>query len=171
MWTETTDTKSPPATFNPLEYFPHLAPGEIVPGFDAEDPDGGIERIDYSESGKTLLFVLSATCGTCRKNLSFWNRILAEIPSEVRVIGLLVGSGESYSYQAEQNLLERDEVRFRLFRFRDEEDLNRYKVSKVPQTILIGSAGRVEACFLGELSDETVDEILSELGSSNEETP
>ena len=67
VWTSGTETESAPIRFNPLDYFPHLEPGEIVPAFDAENQDGDIERIEYAETGKTLFFVLSATCGTCHK--------------------------------------------------------------------------------------------------------
>jgi hypothetical protein len=171
IWMGGADDESPPTQLNPLEHYPHLTPGEAVPAFDVEDPDGRIERIDYSESGKTLLFVLSASCGTCSENLPYWNRIVGEFPNDVRILGLLVGGGESYSYQREQSLIEGDDARFPILRFRNAEDLKRYKVTKVPQTILIGSGGRVEACIMGRLSDEKVDEVRIALGSSSEGTP
>ena len=85
-----TETEPPPAPVNPLEYFPHLRPGEVVPAFDAEKPDGVVERIAYSENGNTLLFMLSATCGTCHENLPYWNRIIREVQGEVRVLGVLL---------------------------------------------------------------------------------
>jgi hypothetical protein len=168
VWMETTETEeSPPIEFNPLEYFPHLEPGDVVSAFDAEKPDGGIENIEYSDNRKTLLFVLSSTCGTCRKNLPYWNRILGEIQGDVRVFGFIVGGGSSY--QKEQALLDSGEIRFPVFRFRDEETRARYKATKVPQTILIGRAGKVEMCLMGLLSDEQVDELLGRLRSSGEE--
>jgi hypothetical protein len=46
VWMANTETdESPPTEFNPLEYFPHLEPGDVVPAFDVEKRDGSIERI------------------------------------------------------------------------------------------------------------------------------
>jgi hypothetical protein len=169
VWTADTEPESSPSQFNPLEYFPHLQSGEIAPDFDVETPEGELERIAYSEAGHTLLFVLSATCGTCQENIPFWNRIAREVGDDVRIVGLLITSGEAYAYQAGQKLVGSGELQFPAFRFSDGKMEEQYKVAKVPQTLLIGSDGSVELCLMGGLSDESVNEILARLGSGEGE--
>jgi hypothetical protein len=163
IWRVGSQTATPPPQFNPLEYFPHLQPGEQVPSFEAETPDGGSERIDYEDGEeKTLLFAFSVTCGTCMKTIPYWNRIAREVGSEVRVYGLLVEHrGAVHAVRAEQKLLDGDELQFPVLRFRDEGSYEDYKITKVPQTILVGSGGEVETVLMGELSDSQLDEILA----------
>jgi hypothetical protein len=163
VWTTDTEPQSPPAQFNPLEYFPHLKEGEIAPDFDVVSPEGEPGRVVYSEAGATLLFVLSSTCGTCKENISHWNRLAREAGEDVRIVGLLITSGEAYAYQAEEKLLSSGELQFPVFRFGDERMQERYKVAKVPQTLLIGADGNVALCLMGVLSDESMSEIRGRL--------
>jgi thiol-disulfide isomerase/thioredoxin len=171
LWTANTDQEEPPPKFNPLEYFPHLQPGDIVPALEVEGSDGGKQAIDYSKDPKTLLFVLSATCGTCKKMIPVWNRLAREAPDGIPAFGLLVSGSSHYSYQTEQILLESGELEFPTFPCRDGEMLKQYKVSKVPQTLLVRSGGEVELCLMGLLSEAGVDEILARLEPVGEGTP
>jgi hypothetical protein len=169
VWTADTEPSSPPSQFNPLEYFPHLESGEIVPDFDLETPEGELQRVVYSEAGYTMLFVLSSTCGTCHENIPYWNQLSREVGDDVRIVGLLITSSEAYAYQADQQLLSSGELGFPAFRFNDEKMEERYKVAKVPQTLVVGSDGKVALCLMGGLSDESVNEILALVGSGEGE--
>ena len=152
--------------FDPLEYFPHLEAGDEVPPFVAENLKGGTEAIDYPADGqKTFLFVLSPNCGSCLKMVPKWNRIVREIGDRARIFGLVVGS-----YQSEQKLLEQKELEFPALRFPNEELLRRYKLNKVPQTILVAPGGRVEKNVQGELTDAQVEDLLDRVSAHSTET-
>lgn len=141
----------------PMEYFPHLRPGDEVVAFEAERLEGGTERIEYPADGpKTYLFVLSLTCGTCAKTIPKWNRLAQELDGSARVFGIVLGS-----YQREQQLLKEKGLAFPAIRFPSKEIMQQYKASKVPQTILVAPGGTVESNRIGELTDDDVDELLA----------
>lgn len=143
-------------SLTPSEYFPHLKPGEKVPAFDADRFGGGKERLDYpSTGGKTLVFVMSLTCGSCLKTMPHWNRIASETRGQTRTVGVVIGK-----YENEDELLKEKELGFPVYRFPDEKMQLVYKVSRVPQTLLIGPGGKVEQAIVGELSDAQIADLI-----------
>jgi peroxiredoxin len=150
--------------FDPMTYFPHLEPGEIAPAFEGEYVGGGKESIGYPEGGgKTLLFVLSPSCGTCAKTIPKWSQLAAQLEPPARVFGLVIGS-----YQGEQRLMKDKSITFPLLRFPNRSVVEQYKISKVPQTILVAPGGRVEAAILGELNGSQVKDLLHRLAGRPE---
>lgn len=139
-----------------LANYPRLGPGENVPAFEAENFAGGRERIDFSaEGGKTFLFILSPTCGSCRNTLPLWNRLAGEIEGRARVYGLVMGS-----YQRGKELLEEGRLGFPALRFTHQDVIQSYKVRRVPQTILVAPGGHVIEAVVGELSEAQVEDFL-----------
>ena len=152
-------------SFNPMTYFPHLQPGEIAEDFEGEYVAGGVESISYPEDGgMTLLFVLSPSCGTCAKTIPVWNQLAAQIEPPARVFGFVMGS-----YQGEKRLLEEKPLDVPLLRFPSPNVVQQYKITRVPQTILVGPGGKVETAILGELDSSQVRGLLERLGVGPEE--
>ncbi len=152
-------------TFDPMTYFPRLQPGEIAQAFEGEYIAGGVESISYPEDGgMTLLFVLSPSCGTCAKTIPLWNQLAAQIEPPTRVFGFVIGS-----YQGEKRLLEEKRLDVPLLRFPSPNVVQQYKITRVPQTILVGPGGKVETAILGELDSSQVRGLLSRLGVGPEE--
>ena len=117
------------------------------------------------DGGKTLFFVLSPSCGTCERTIPTWNRIARQSKAPVRIFGLVVGS-----YQGEKRLVEEDRLEFPVLRFTEKETLQQYKISKVPQTILVAPGGKVEKAIVGKLTDEQVDDLLRWVVGQREES-
>ena len=142
---------------SPMEYFPHLKPGDPAVAFEAQRLPGGTQQIESPAEGPpTYLFVLSLTCGTCAKTVPKWNRLARELDGRARVFGIVLGS-----YQREQELLEEKGLAFPVVRFPNRETMERYKANKVPQTIVVAPGGTVESNVMGELTDDDIDELLS----------
>lgn len=160
LWHGSRAEESPPPTkVNPLEYYPRLATNEIAPVFEADRIEGGRVRVEFPEDGgKTFLFVLSLTCGTCEKNVPYWNRLARESAGKVRTFGLVV---DRLEYQREQALLKEKAFHFPALRFNDKDLVLRYKVTKVPHTILVGPGGRVEKTIVGALTQEQFEDLLA----------
>jgi hypothetical protein len=162
------ETATPPTPVNPLDYYPRLGTNEIAPVFEADEIGGGRVRVDYpTGGGKTLLFVLSLTCGTCAKNVPYWNRLARETAGQVRIYGLVV---DRFEYQRELALLKEKALEFPALRFNDKDLMLRYKVTKVPHTILVGPGGRVEKSFVGALDDDQFADLLARAKTSAEGT-
>ncbi len=160
LWQGSQAVESPPPTkVNPLDYAPRLQTNEIAPVFEADRMEGGRVRVEFPESGgKTFLFVLSLTCGTCQKNLPYWSRLARESGVKVRTFGLVV---DKLEYQKEQALLKEKALDFPALRFTDKALMLSYKVTKVPHTILVGPGGRVEKTIVGALTQEQFEDLLA----------
>jgi len=157
------DAEPPPV--RPTEYFPHLEVGEIAPAFDAAKMDGGSERVSYPEAGqKTLVFVMSLTCGACTSTIPHWNRIAAQTKGQARALGLIVGS-----YENEAELLREKGLTFPALRFPDQKTQFLYKVTKVPQTLLVGPKGKVEQVIVGELAEPQIEDLIARAKGSGTE--
>lgn len=169
LWQSGREEANPPSPMpaSPLEFYPHLRPGETAPAFDAERLGGGRERIDFPEKGgKTFLFILSLTCGTCAKTVPLWNRLARESEGRARVFGVVVDT-----YQNELELMRQKNIAFPTVRFPSKAVQLRYKVTKVPQTLLIGPGGKVEKAIVGLLSDAQVEELLDQAVPGGGEGP
>ncbi len=151
--------------FDPMTYFPHLQPGEIAQAFEGEYIAGGVESISYpDDGGMTLLFVLSPSCGTCAKTIPLWNQLAAQIEPPARVFGFVMGT-----YQGEKRLLEEKRLDVPLLRFPSPIVVKQYKITRVPQTILVRPGGKVETAILGELDSSQVRGLLERLRVGSEE--
>jgi len=141
--------------------YTHIGRGENVPAFEAEDFAGGRERIEFSaEGGKTFLFILSPTCGSCRDTLPHWNRLAGEMEGRARIYGLIMGS-----YQRGKELHDEGSLGFPALRFTKQEVVQSYKVRRVPQTILVAPGGHVIEAVVGELSEAQVEDFLRLAGT------
>lgn len=164
---QSADSSTVAPNFDPMKYFPHLEPGADAPAFEGEYISGGKESFNYPEDGgKTLLFVFSSSCGTCARTIPTWNQLAARIEHPARVFGFVIGS-----YQDERRLLAKENLDFPLLRFPNRDVVERYRISKVPQTLLIAPGGKVETVILGELTGTHVSDLLSRVAGRPGELP
>ena len=115
---------------------PSLAPGDVVPTFDAEGLDGVVRHVAYGKQPTVLLFFLSG-CPHCQKQIPEWNRAYERRPAGVNVIGVMLDREPPGFFQAIP-------VAFPVVRAPNREFSRTFKVAKVPMTVRVGPAGKVE---------------------------
>jgi cytochrome oxidase Cu insertion factor (SCO1/SenC/PrrC family) len=139
----------------------HLEPGATAPSFEAVAYSGERKRIDYPASGpKTLVFIISLTCDTCTRTVPHWNRLAREAVERARTLGVVIGN-----YDNEMDLLRSKNLAFEAVRFSHPNTQFLYKVTRVPQTLLIEPGGKVEKVVLGELGAQDISDFLRRIGA------
>lgn len=125
--------------------------------------DGDASEISYDDpTKKYLLFVLSTTCPHCEKTLVNWKEIaLSKSAEKCNIFGISMHDLE----KTKQYLATKD-VGFYLVSVGADTSFGRkYKISGVPETILIKGGGLVEKVWIGELSVEQTKEIKKLMGA------
>lgn len=133
-------------------------PGEAVGPLsvkrvDAEGNEGENELLDFSSSPvRQVLFLLSPTCSYCSDNVPYWTSISKGLDRERFRVIVLATKGLEMDSTREQlqeyaRLLQAD-VRVAS----DQGILRRYRLTTTPQTLILGTDGRVEKVWLGRLS-------------------
>ena len=134
-----------------------LRPGDSIQTVGFQTMDGRRGELSYTDPGKKyLLFVLSTSCPHCERNLELWSELVAfDSNRRCNILGLCVDELQAtLDYSAEKHLP------FSLVSVAVDTGFHRkYRVSGVPETILVDGNGRVERTWLGELNSEQRDEI------------
>lgn len=135
-----------------------LKAGERVESFNVKTLDGSITQIDYADSTtKYLFFILSTSCPFCEKNLAAWKNVVAMNQKNIyKIIGISIDDLEKT-----KNYIATKDVSFYLTSIADTSFLRKYKISSVPETILINGNGIVEKVWAGKLSEKQSNEIHS----------
>ena len=113
-----------------------LAPGDVVPAFDAEGIDGVVRHVAYGKQPTVLLFFLSG-CPHCHKQIPEWNRAYERRPPGVNVIGVMLDREPPGFFLAVP-------VSFPVVRAPNREFSRPFKVARVPMTVRVGPRGKVE---------------------------
>jgi len=139
-----------------------LKTGERVETVKIRTLDGNTTDLAYTDPNKKyLLFVLSTTCPHCEKTLVNW-RAIAQVNRDHNcdIIGVSVhGLDETKKYVASKN------VGFYVVSVADTSFSRKYKISGVPETILLKGDGLVERVWIGELSEDQTKEIEKLMGA------
>ena len=115
---------------------PQLAPGDVVPSFDAEGVDGVMHHVSYGKQPTVLLFFLSS-CPHCQKQIPDWNRAFERRPPGVNVVAVMLDHEPPGFFLALP-------VSFPVLRAPSREFSRMFKISRVPLTVRVGPGGRVE---------------------------
>lgn len=113
-----------------------LAPGDVVPAFDAEGIDGVVRHVAYGKQPTVLLLFLSG-CPTCQKQIPEWNRAYERRAPGVNVIGVMLDREPPGFFLAVP-------VSFPVVRAPNREFSRPFKVARVPMTVRVGPGGKVE---------------------------
>jgi peroxiredoxin len=136
-----------------------LQSGEQVKPIKFQTLGGITAELRYDDPRKKyLLFVFSTTCPHCEKNLAVW-RAIAEKPRAdgLNIIGVSIQNlDQTTKYVTEKN------PNFYIVAA-DTDFGQQYKITGVPETILINGNGSVEQTWLGELSPNQAKEIVDRL--------
>jgi peroxiredoxin len=138
-----------------------LSKGDTVYAFQALGLDGKGTLFDPRKGkGKTLLFMFSARCPFCARNVEQWNWIVEQTAGmEVSITGLCIDSLDRTG-----EFVSRHGVAFATFSILNDSVLiRRLKFDIVPQTLLIDSTGRVVLAWGGLLSEKRSKEVVAAL--------
>lgn len=133
-----------------------LKPGERVESFRVQTLDGSTTVVNYDDpTRKHLLFVLSTTCPHCERTLPAWQSIVKNKSDNCDILGVSI-----HNLDDTKKFLTSKDVGFYTVSVMNDTSFNRkYKISGVPETILINNNGIVEKTWVGELSDDQATEI------------
>jgi hypothetical protein len=113
-----------------------LAPGDIVPPFDAQGIDGVVRHVTYGKQ-PTILLVFLSGCSHCQKQIPEWNRAYERRPAGVNVIGVMLDQEPPGFFLALP-------VSFPVVRSPNREFSRTFKVARVPLTVRVGPGGKVQ---------------------------
>jgi hypothetical protein len=113
-----------------------LAPGDVIPPFDAEGVDGVMHHVSFGKQPTILLFFLSS-CPHCQKQIPDWNRAFERRPPGVNVVGVMLDHEPPGFFVALP-------VSFPVVRASSREFGRTLKITRVPLTVRVGPAGKVE---------------------------
>jgi|ERR1041385_238082 peroxiredoxin len=141
-----------------------LQPGERVEPVKIQSLDKKISELTYNEpQKKTLLFIFSTTCPHCEKNLPMWKSLVEHNNSnQCDVIGISIHQvDKTFDYVSSRN------VNFITYSVSSDTSFSRkYKISGVPETVLLNGLGIVEKTWSGELTQEHTMEIQKLMSTS-----
>jgi peroxiredoxin len=134
-----------------------LRPGDSVQAVGFQTMDGRRGELSYTDPGKKyLLFVLSTSCPHCERNLDLWSELVTfDGNRRCNIVGLRVDELQPTLDYASQKHLP-----FSLVSVAVDTGFHRnYRISGVPETILVGGNGRVQRTWPGELNSDQTSEI------------
>ena len=114
---------------------PQLAPGDVIPPFDAEGVEGVMHHVSFGKPPTILLFFLSS-CPHCQKQIPDWNRAFERRPPGVSVLGVMLDHEPPGFFLALP-------VSFPVVRA-PREFSSRLKIARVPLTVRVGPGGKIE---------------------------
>ncbi len=137
------------------EFIDQLKEGETFLPLEVQSLDQKNHRLTFSNKDKpTLLFIFTTSCPYCSQNIPNWKRIYELKKDDYDIIGIgadELGNVEDY---ADVNSLP-----YNIFVPIDKEFRKKYKISGVPQTIIVDTDARVRKFWLGKLNNSELSKI------------
>jgi peroxiredoxin len=130
--------------------------GTALPSLEGVDDDGNRQSISYGQDArKTVLLIFSPRCRACEENLPNWEAIINGIERQsFRLFAISLQSQGVKEYASRHRIkgvpiLTEIDAKYRVA----------YNLALTPQTILIGSDGKVERVWTGLLQGEDKREV------------
>lgn len=139
--------------------------GDAAPPFDTIDLQGNRINVGHNKSKKQLLFIFSTHCGVCAEQLPVWDRLIAQKRSDDYIV-----RGVSMDPADETKAYFEDRGQsFQIVLAPEKWFTRMYRVSVVPQVMVVSGEGIVEWVHVGALTQAEVDELASKLAGGGEE--
>jgi peroxiredoxin len=138
-----------------------VKPGQVLPALHGKTINGESLTVSYgNDTRKTVLLVFSPGCDFCSQNMPNWHKIMRSLdPSAYRVVALSTRSDGSRQYLETYGLNAIPAITEL-----DPKDRVSYELNITPETILIDSAGKVEAVWAGVFGEAERQQIKEMLG-------
>ncbi|HEV8539078.1 MAG TPA: TlpA disulfide reductase family protein [Bacteroidota bacterium] len=140
-----------------------LKAGEKVEPLKIQTLEGETTVLSYNDPAKKyLLCVFSTTCPHCEKILPAWQTLAEKNNDNCFVIGISI-----HNVDETRKYVTAKKVGFYSVSASSDTSFNRkYKISGVPETILLDGNGKVQKAWVGELTSEQTIEIQALLSAS-----
>lgn len=136
---------------------PVIQEEDIVPAFKTIDIQNSEKEIVYNGTTKYLLFVFSPMCGVCQQEIPLWNSIASIAASkEFAVCGISLDSLDD-----SRNNLKNHDIGFDVFIMPDFATQRAYRVTSIPQVMIVSEHGRVEWVHYGAMTQSKVKDLQS----------
>jgi hypothetical protein len=134
--------------------------GTAVPPIRGTDLSHKQVSVDYKGlKERTLLLVMSPICGVCMANWSNWEQIASNVDTKKTRAYLLNVSNANLG----PFLLTHTVPKIGILAHVEAETIPFYRFFTTPQTLIIGTSGRVERVWAGALASGDVREIIDYL--------
>jgi len=132
---------------------PNLAPGDVVPAFDAMGMDGVSRHVDFPRGQETVVMFFLSSCPVCHRMLPIWSDYYQRKPKSLNVVAVMLDNPPPGFFNAMP-------ISFPVVRSPGQELNRAYKVSHVPMTMRIGPGGKVEEVGEGVLDPIKLGQIF-----------
>lgn len=127
-----------------------LAEGDTMPRLELAELDGRSMSLSFEGAARaSLLLVFDTTCAACDQNMDRWLELYQRYGESYRFVA--IGLDEP---QATLDYARRHELPFQVVVPRDPYFAGSVGIVGVPETLLVGTDGRVEALHLGVLPED-----------------
>lgn len=131
------------------EFIEQLKEGESFLPMDVQSLDGTLNELIFSNKlNPTLLFIFTTTCPYCSQNIPNWKRIYEQNKDKYEIIGIGADELDNVKEYANENKLP-----YKIFVPVDKDFRKKYKISGVPQTIIVDTNNRIKKLWLGKLNN------------------
>jgi hypothetical protein len=138
-----------------------LKPGTEVPPLKGVDLNGAGREFSFGEDArKTLLLILSPTCGPCKENMPNWEALMKDMDERLARVVVVSTAPRGVKEFTSGFDLGNAPVIAEI----DQETRTAYNMIATPQTILIGPDGKTERTWTGPLSAEMQQDVKQALG-------
>jgi len=138
----------------PFEMPPTLEIGDRVPPMELVDIKGNVQDLDIQRDKKKLLFAFSTQCHACQDTIETWLELNENLEGAVEVAGISPDSTAELSSYSDQQALA-----YPVFTGNATVVKQNFKLSVVPQTILLDEKGVVMGIWKGTLNRDQLDTI------------
>lgn len=135
---------------------PQLAAGDAMEPMPVQRLDGVETVLDFAASdGETVLLVFTTTCPVCEQNQGVWKDLYSRFDGHYDIVGISVGD-----IPATQEYATDHDLPFPIFVPTEPGEFpSTYKISAVPQTILLDRHGKVKQKWSGPLPRTSFDQL------------
>lgn len=130
--------------------------GTIAPVIEAKNLRGDATEIRFGER-PTILYYFSPKCGWCDRNWTNVHAMVAGVGGRYRVIGLS-------SIPDVSEFVTAHHLGFEVYSGLSLESARLYRFSGTPQTVVVGSDGRIQHVWPGAFRSQLQQEVERELG-------
>ena len=142
-----------------INWFNNRSAREVISGIAKGQQLDANLNIDYRNSSYTLLLALNTRCEHCANNAKFYTEILhvTNNGKKVQAIAVFPNSLDEVRQYCQQHELTMDH--------RDSVDLSLIRIAATPTLVLIDQTGRVVDFWVGEITGNNQQKLLSYLAA------
>lgn len=130
---------------------------DVLGEFEAENLDGGIERITYNQTGaKRVLLYFHPKCGWCKKQMPYWKELVSNADSQRFEITAITNDSNVDELKGFINDYSINPWKVLII---SEADVEKAHLNGTPITVVLDKHGKVEKVWIGMWRKNDLDEI------------